>query len=106
MHLVGGGQPLAVLLGLGLVGCDADLDEFGAQSGIAGALFLAVAKPFCRQASNTVTATAFDKFTLRWPDNIGSRRRCDVAKVSRNAGGRPCVSEPNTSQSPASKRAS
>ena len=30
-------------------------------------LFHSIKNPFCRHASNTVTATAFDKFRLRWP---------------------------------------
>ena len=30
-------------------------------------LFHSIENPLCRHASNTVTATAFDKFRLRWP---------------------------------------
>lgn len=33
-------------------------------------------KPCWRQASKTVTATALDRFRLRWPARIGKRRRC------------------------------
>jgi len=33
-------------------------------------------KPCWRQASKTVTATALDRFRLRWPARIGKRKRC------------------------------
>ncbi len=64
------------------------------------------AKPCCRHASNTTTATAFDRLRLRWPGRIGRRRRWSSsnARVHVRARGR-CVSDPNTNQSPASKRA-
>ena len=61
------------------------------------------AKPFWRQASNTVTATALDRFRLRWPVSMGRRSCCAGAKVSRSAGSRPRDSAPNTNQSPGSK---
>ena len=38
-------------------------------------IYFPPAKPFCRQASNTTTLTAFDKFMLREPGSIGKRRR-------------------------------
>lgn len=58
------------------------------------------AKPHCRHASNTMTATAFDKFRLRCSGSMGRRRRCAGAMLSRTAGGRPALSRPNRSQSP------
>ena len=54
------------------------------------------ANAFCRQASNTVTATALDKFRLRWPANIGSLMVWFAAKDSRTFWLKPLLSEPNT----------
>ena len=40
----------------------------------------APAKPFCRHASNTTTATALDRFRLRCSGRIGRRRQCAASK--------------------------
>jgi hypothetical protein len=56
--------------------------------------------PFWRQASNTVTATAFDRLRLRCPARIGSRNCCGGGKASQHRGRQAADSEPNTSQSP------
>ena len=50
------------------------------------------AKPFCRQASKTMTATALERLRLRWPGSIGRRRRWVSGKSAMTSGGRPLVS--------------
>ena len=62
--------------------------------------FISDKKWFCLQASNTVTATALDRFRLRWPARMGSYRHCAGPKQARTASEIPLVSEPNPSQSP------
>ena len=47
-------------------------------------------------SSNTVTATAFERFRLRWPGRIASFKRSCGANESRSSGASPLVSEPNT----------
>ncbi len=53
----------------------------------------------CRQASNTVTATALDRFRLRLPVRIGRRRRISGLNASSISFGKPAVSDPNTNAS-------
>ena len=55
--------------------------------------------PICRQASNTVTATALERFKLRLPSRIGSRSRCCAGSASSTACGKPRVSGPNSNAS-------
>ena len=57
---------------------------------------MVMAKPFCRQASNTVTATALDKFRLRCPATIGNLMACPGVNDWRTVSLKPLVSEPNT----------
>jgi glycerol-3-phosphate dehydrogenase (NAD(P)+) len=57
--------------------------------------------PSCRQASNTTTATAFERLRLRFPGRIGRRSRRSGGKLSRISCGSPRVSAPNTKASPA-----
>ena len=55
--------------------------RYAARPGAGGAAVAGYWKPFWRQASNTVTATAFDRFRLRWPSRIGRRSRCAAGKA-------------------------
>ena len=60
----------------------------------------APAKPAWRQASNTTTATALDRFRLRLCGRIGSRSSRSGGSASRISCGRPRVSGPNRKASP------
>ena len=63
-------------------------------------------KPFCRQASYTTTATALARLRLRLPERIGIASRRSAGSRPAAPAGRPAVSEPNSSASPGSNRAS
>ena len=60
----------------------------------------APANPAWRQASNTTTATALDRFRLRLCGRIGSRSSRSGGSASRISCGRPRVSGPNRKASP------
>ena len=58
-------------------GCDALHPSYDQRKvAFLGAIHDPPSKPCWRQASKTVTATALDRFRLRWPARIGRRRRC------------------------------
>ena len=59
------------------------------------------AYPHCRHASNTTTATVFDRFKLRLSGSIGRRKRRSGGIDSSTSSGRPRLSGPNRKASPA-----
>ena len=98
---------LALVSGRSLDAIDAVFDELralpAAGMGLEGALppraHMPPSNPFCRHASNTTTAIAFDRFKLRFPGRIGRRNLCVPGTSASTSSGNPRVSGPNSNAS-------